>query len=138
MPKPQSLSKRTEMQSVSSERGLLRNSLHIPLSSIQLQAARKGVQNRSMLQQQRQGRRTRAGNKKYHVSSEKDGLPGFFRDKSGHNFLYVNENMKIQAFCRAYQGISFSEVTRDLPGDALVLKRKYSLEKRSKWQYWNI
>ena len=23
-------------------------------------------------------------------------------------------------------------------GDALVLKRKYNLEKRSKWQYWNI
>ena len=28
--------------------------------------------------------------------------------------------------------------TRDLPGDAQVLKRKYNLEKRSKWQYWNI
>ena len=28
--------------------------------------------------------------------------------------------------------------TRDLPGDALVFKRKYTLEKGQKWQYWNI
>ena len=28
----------------------------------------------------------------------------------------------------------FLSISRDLPGD----KRKYYLEKRSKWQYWNI
>ena len=28
--------------------------------------------------------------------------------------------------------------TRDLPGNALVLKQKYNLENRSKRQYWNI
>ena len=30
------------------------------------------------------------------------------------------------------------DLTRYLPGDALVLKLKYNLEKRSKWQYWNV
>ena len=32
----------------------------------------------------------------------------------------------------------FLRNTRDLPGDALVFKRKYNLEKGQKWQYWNI
>ena len=32
----------------------------------------------------------------------------------------------------------FINQTRDLPGDALVFKRKYNLEKGQKWQYWNI
>ena len=97
MPSPQSLSKRTELQqSVSSERGLLRNSLHIPPIYLAL-----GGKKRCSKSQYASVAKARPPHTRWEQQVQrflgKRRPSRLFRGMSGHHFAYVNENIKIHA-----------------------------------------